>query len=260
MGRPNGLLLGLDLSFNPFSLRQSYKAIAHLPLIQRVLEMRKQDVREKILSEGVANPNYYALNFVKRYDRMFVSGDPPCYDPPLDQSIMARAERLFVTPEEIVYDLLLEKEGRNILFLPIGNYAEGNIDAVYAMLSDNNIVYGVGDGGAHYGVICDAGYPTYMLTYWARDRKLLKMQQVVKALCRDTALAVGLEDRGLIAPGYKADMNIIDYGRLHLHAPRPVFDLPGNGRRLQQAADGYVATIVRLKYTYSHYTGGPIFR
>jgi len=260
IGRPTGMLLGLDLSFNPFSLHPTYQALAHLPLDQRIKQLRTSEVRARILSEGPADATYYMLNFLKRYDRMFVLGDPPCYSPPLDTSIAALAAKRSVSPEELVYDLLLEKDGHNILFLPIGNYAEGNMDATFAMLSDSHTLYGLGDGGAHYGCICDAGYPTYMLTYWTRDRvdgQRLGLSEVIKGLSRDPALAVGLEDRGLVAPGQKADLNIIDYDKLHLHAPHVAFDLPANGRRLKQAADGYIATLVNGVVTYREgvYTG-----
>ena len=142
---------------------------------------------------------------------------------------------------------MLSDEGRGMLYVPFLNYADGNLDATREMLSDPNSVPGLSDGGAHCGIICDASFPTYLLTHWTRDRKRgekLSIPFVVAAQSRKTALSVGLYDRGVIAPGYKADINIIDYDRLHLHPPKVHYDLPVGGRRLLQQVDGYDATIV----------------
>ena len=252
IGRPTGLLLGLDLSFNPFSLNPSYQAIAALPLAERVAEMRKPEVRTRILADKPAGAKLKLLDYLHAFHRIFELGDPPNYAPPPDTSIAAMAERKGVDALEVAYDLLLKKDGNAVLFVPVGNYADGNLDAVTRLLTDDNTIMGLGDGGAHYGVICDAGYPTFMLTYWGRDKAGLKLPvaQIIKGLTCDTAEFIGLHDRGRIAPGYKADINIIDFDRLRLHAPRPVFDLPANGRRLVQDADGYAATIVSGEITY----------
>lgn len=252
IGRPTGMMLGLNLSFNPFSLAASYQAIAGLPLAEKVAEMRKPEVRARILSERPDGAKYKMLDYLERFDRIFDLGDPPDYAPPADASVAAIAARRGVDPREVAYDLLLERDGNAILFLPIGNYAECTLDPVLGMLTHEHTLLGLGDGGAHYGVICDAGYPTFMLTYWTRDRvgERLALPQVIRALASDPAEAVGLADRGRVAPGYKADLNIIDYDRLHLHAPRVMFDLPAGGRRMVQDADGYVATIVSGEVTY----------
>jgi len=252
IGRPTGLLLGLNLSFNPFSLNPAYQEIAHLPLAERVAEMRKPDVRARIIADKPAGAKLKLLDYLHAFHRIFDLGNPPNYAPAPDTSIAAIAGRKGVSPLEVAYDMLLERDGNAILFVPVGNYADGNLDAVTRLLTNENTIMGLGDGGAHYGVICDAGYPTFMLTYWGRDKDGLKLAlpRIIKGLTRDPAEFIGLRDRGRIAPGYKADLNVIDFERLHLHVPRPVFDLPANGRRMVQDADGYVATIVSGQVTY----------
>ena len=161
--------------------------------------------------------------------------------------IAARAARLGVTPEEVAYDCLSYNGGRGILFAPAVNFADGTLDAAETMMRDANTILGLGDAGAHLGLLCDASLPTYMLSHWARDRvkgERFSLEGTIKALTRDTARAVQLFDRGLIVPGYKADINIIDFDKLALHPPEVVYDLPANGRRVTQRAEGYVATIV----------------
>jgi N-acyl-D-aspartate/D-glutamate deacylase len=180
-------------------------------------------------------------------DKLFSLADPPDYEPTADASIAARAARLGVRPEELAYDLLLEKEGRAILYRPLLNYVDGNLDVVLAMLQHRDTVIGLSDGGAHVGMICDASLPTFMLAHWARDRSRgirLDLPRIVRSLTSDTAGAVGLHDRGVVQAGYKADLNVIDFDKLHLHAPDIAHDLPLGGRRLIQKADGYAATIV----------------
>jgi N-acyl-D-amino-acid deacylase len=258
IGRPTGMVLGLDMSFNPFSLYPSYQAIQGLPLKQRVEEMRKPEVRARILSEVPEPTNFALLRVLEKFGDIYQFGDPPNYEPAVDSSIAARAARRGVTAQEQAYDDLLEQNGKATLFAPFVNYVHGNLDNALVMLKDPNTVLGLGDGGAHYGSICDGGYPTFMLTYWTRDRpsgERLSVPEVVKQLSADVAAAVGLLDRGMIAPGYKADLNVIDYDRLHLYAPKARYDLPGNGRRLIQEARGYVATIVAGVPTY--YDGVP---
>ncbi len=233
--RPVGLLLGLELSRNPFQTHPSYKAIAKLPLGERVARLRRPEVRAAILSE---TPNY---------DKMYLLGDPPDYEQPPENALGAQARRQGKQPEELAYDAMLSDGGRGMLYVPFLNYADGNLDAVHEMLRDPHSVPGLSDGGAHCGIICDASFPTYLLTHWTRDRKRgekLSIPFVVAAQSRKTALSVGLYDRGVIAPGYKADINVIDYNRLHLHPPKVHYDLPVGGRRLLQQVDGYDLTIV----------------
>ncbi|KYK46509.1 amidohydrolase [Bradyrhizobium liaoningense] len=244
--RPVGLLLGLELSRNPFQTHPSYRAIAHLPLQERLARLHQPDVRKAILSE-TATATDDPLFFRPDYDKMFLLGDPPDYEQPPENALGAQARRHGRQPEELAYDAMLSDEGRGMLYVPFLNYSDGNLDATREMLLDPQSVPGLSDGGAHCGIICDASFPTYLLTHWTRDRKRgekLTIPFVVAAQSRKTALSVGLTDRGLIAPGYKADVNVIDYDRLHLHPPKVHYDLPVGGRRLLQDVDGYEATIV----------------
>ncbi len=244
--RPVGLLLGLELSRNPFQTHPSYKEIAKLPLGERVTWLRRPEVRAAILSE-TATATDDPLFFRPNYDKMYLLGDPPDYEQPPENALGAQARRQGKQPEELAYDAMLSDGGRGMLYVPFLNYADGNLDAVHEMLRDPHSVPGLSDGGAHCGIICDASFPTYLLTHWTRDRKRgekLSIPFVVAAQSRKTALSVGLYDRGVIAPGYKADINVIDYDRLHLHPPKVHYDLPVGGRRLLQQVDGYDLTIV----------------
>ncbi|MDB5636575.1 MAG: amidohydrolase [Bradyrhizobium sp.] len=244
--RPVGLMLGLELSRNPFQTHPSYRAIANLPLAERLARLHQPEVRAAILSE-TATATDDPLFFRPNYDKMYLLGDPPDYEQPPENALGARARRQGKQPEELAYDAMLSDGGRGMLYVPFLNYADGNLDAVREMLSDPHSVPGLSDGGAHCGIICDASFPTYLLTHWTRDRKRgekLSIPFVVAAQSRKTALSVGLSDRGVLAPGYKADINVIDYDRLHLHPPKVHYDLPVGGRRLLQQVDGYDLTIV----------------
>ena len=244
--RPVGLMLGLELSRNPFQTHPSYRAIADLPLTERVARLRQPEVRAAILSEN-ATATDDPLFFRPNYDKMYLLGNPPDYEQPPENTLGARARREGRQPEELAYDAMLTDEGRGMLYVPFLNYADGNLDATRAMLRDPRSVPGLSDGGAHCGIICDASFPTYLLTHWTRDRsrgEKLSIPFVVAVQSRKTALSVGLYDRGLIATGYKGDVNVIDYDKLHLHPPKVHYDLPVGGRRLLQQVDGYDATIV----------------
>jgi N-acyl-D-aspartate/D-glutamate deacylase len=244
--RAVGLLLGLELSRNPFQSYPSYKKIAHLPLAERVRQMRDPSVRAAILSEQATKTSDALFNR-PNYDKMFLLGDPPDYEQPWENSLGARAKREGRTPQELAYDAMLENNGRGMLYAPATNYAGGNLDAVYDMLRDPSAVPGLSDGGAHCGIICDASFPTYLLTHWTRDRtrgEKLTIPFVVAAQARRAAELVGLRDRGVLQRGYKADINVIDYDKLRLHPPEVHYDLPMGGRRLVQQVDGYEATIV----------------
>lgn len=250
--RPIGLLFGLETSFNPFSTCPTYRTVADLPLAARVVELRKPEVRARILAEAPGDPDPRALARSEYVAKMFELAEPPNYSPPPEARIDERARRAGVTPEEFAYDLMLSRDGNGMLFYPINNFADGTLDVVLAMMKNKNTVLGIADGGAHVGVICDASTPTHVLTYWTRDRpgERLPLARAVQMLAHDTARTVGLEDRGLLKVGYKADMNVIDYDALTLHAPNVAFDLPAGGRRLYQKADGYVATVVSGNVTY----------
>ncbi len=234
------------MSRNPFQTHPSYKAIAKLPLAERLPRLRQAEVRAAILSETATSTDD-PLFFRPNYDKMYLLGDPPDYEQPPENALGARARRQGKRPEELAYDAMLGDDGRGMLYVPFLNYADGNLDAVHEMLRDPHSIPGLSDGGAHCGIICDASFPTYLLTHWTRDRRRgekLSIPFVVAAQSRKTALSAGLYDRGVIAPGYKADVNVIDYDRLHLHPPKVHYDLPVGGRRLLQQVDGYDATIV----------------
>ncbi len=213
---------------------------------ERLARLHQSEVRKAILSE-TATATDDPLFFRPNYDKMFLLGDPPDYEQPPENALGPQARRQGRQPEELAYEAMLSDEGRGMLYVPFLNYADGNLDATREMLIDPQSVPGLSDGGAHCGIICDASFPTYLLTHWTRDRtrgEKLSIPFVVAAQSRKTALSVGLTDRGLIAPGYKADVNVIDYDRLHLHPPKVHYDLPVGGRRLLQDVDGYDATIV----------------
>ncbi len=248
LSRAIGVLLGHELTLNTFYTCESYKDLAGLPFAERIQALGNPELKARILAESAdPDPTIVLGRLAREFDHMFILGDPPDYEQPFEQSIAAQARRAGVTPEELVYDLMLERGGRNNLYVTLCNYEYGSLDSSLAMMQHPGAVLGLGDGGAHCGTICDGSDPTFMLTHWVRDRsrgERLPLPQVVKSLSHDTARAVGLLDRGLIAVGYKADLNVIDLDRLQLHAPEVVYDLPAGGRRLVQRADGYSATLV----------------
>ena len=243
--RPIGLIIGLQLSANPFVLYPSYREIAHLPLAERVAEMRKPEVRARILADkpGVGHPILYAAQM---WDWIFPLGDTPNYEPDPSDSIGARARARGVVPMEEAYDRLLDDDGRAMLLVATSNLQNNSLDTVGELLHRDDVVLGLGDGGAHYGMICDASYSTFFLAHWARDRKSgrFTVSEAVRELTTVPARIAGLADRGRIAVGYKADLNIIDHAALRLHKPVISYDLPAGGRRLDQTAEGYVATVV----------------
>ena len=246
-GRPVGILLGLEATLNPFSTNPAYKAIADLPLAARVAEMRKPEVRARILSTEDDRPRTAFDAVVANYEAMFVLGDPPDYEQPREASFAARAAAQNVSAAALAYDALLEQEGRALLYTPFLNYADFDLSPSFEMMNHPNTVLGLGDGGAHVGMICDGSFTTSMLTHWTRDRTRgprLDLSEVIRAHTSETAAAYGLYDRGVLKPGYKADINIIDYDALTLHHPHITHDLPAGGKRLMQGVTGYEATIV----------------
>jgi N-acyl-D-aspartate/D-glutamate deacylase len=241
------VLFGLQASLHPFGGLPSYRAIARLPIEERVQALRDPDMKRRVLDEAEGGTR----GILGGFDRMFVLGDPPDYEPAPESSVTARAAALGRAPADLAYDLLLEDDGRALLYYPLHNWVDGSLDTVRAMLADEHLVPGLADGGAHVGTICDGSYPTTLLSYWARDRADgLPLEWVVRRQCRDTAETVGLLDRGLITPGMRADVNVIDHAALRLRAPYLAFDLPAGGKRLLQRAEGYLHTFVRGIETY----------
>ncbi|GAC1572382.1 MAG: amidohydrolase family protein [Sphingomicrobium sp.] len=251
--RPTGAMLGLELSLHPFALNPSYREIADLPLDQKVARMKDPAFRAQLLSEEPQDPFEFFLYVLSDLDNMFVLGDPPNYNPAQSESIGARARAAGISTKELLYDALLQRDGQEVLYRPLGNAEGEKFESSRFLLDHDRTVVALGDGGAHYSMICDAAYTTYLLTYWVKNAspdKAVPLAQAVRMLSRDAAELAGLRDRGLVKPGYKADLNVIDMDRLHLHAPHATYDLPADGRRLSQQADGYEATIVSGVVTY----------
>ncbi|MET0362782.1 MAG: amidohydrolase family protein [Sphingobium sp.] len=251
--RPVGMLYGLDLSFHPFSLHPSFRPLNDRPVAEKVAAMRDPEFRRQILSEQPEDVNPMLIKTVRAFKFSYPMGAQPNYEPDLADRIDNRAAALGITPEEYAYDLLLEQDGHAILYQPGANYRDGNLEAIWEMLNHSGTVVGLADGGAHYGMICDASFPTFFLTRWARDGqegRRIPLAAAVAALTSEPADAMGLADRGRLTVGAKADINIIDMDVLALHPPIVVRDLPAGGKRLRQGADGYVATIVSGHVTY----------
>ena len=251
--RPFGMLIGFP-SYHAFSKRPTFLALAdRLPFAELAHELAKPEVRAAILSEPdlPIDPAaiFDAMNLLVQgsLDKLFILGNPPDYEPTPERTVAAAAAQAGADPLELLYDLFLENDGQSLLMLPFFNYEDGNHDAIREMLTHPAGVSGLSDGGAHCRMICDASYPTFLLTHWARDRtrgERLPLEHVVKKQSHDTARLFGLDDRGVIDAGKKADLNIIDLDNLTLHLPRAAHDLPAGGMRLLQGASGYAATIV----------------
>jgi N-acyl-D-aspartate/D-glutamate deacylase len=252
--RPVGSLFGLELSEHPFSRCPTYREFAALPLTERVAAMRTPAVRSRLLFEA---PEAFANQPMRQagarqVEEMYAFGNPPNYAPLPEARFGARCAGDRDSMWELAYDALLADDGHAMLYSPGANFAYRTLDPLLEMMQHPNTVIGLGDGGAHVARICDASLPTHILTYWTRDRQgeRLPLRTAIRMLTHDTANAVGLGDRGRLAPGLKADLNLLDYDRLLLHAPEVRHDLPAGGTRLIQRADGYVATIVNGEVTY----------
>lgn len=245
--RPVGMIMGLDTSVNPFTLCPTFRdELAGLPLTEKVVRMRDAAVREKLLNETPDEEGMPLFQMARSWDLTFPLQSPLDYEPSRERSIEALAAQAGVTSPEYMYDALLGDGGHAKFLMAVANYAEKSLDVVLEIMRHPDAILGLGDGGAHYGVICDASYPTFVLSHWTRDRngEKLSIPEAVAALSRKPAEAIRLLDRGLVREGYKADINVIDYDRLQLGMPYMVSDLPGSGKRLMQGATGYVATIV----------------
>ena len=256
--RAIGVFLGLQCTFHPFMGYPSYRAIADLSFDARLARMKDPEFKAKILSEehqqlsgeGSSVPPLADLlmaHIEMVADKFFQLGDPPDYEQPPENSLGAQARAEGVPLMEKIYDTLLQRDGKELIYLPLYNYTELNYDNVLKMMEHPQAIYGLSDGGAHVGTVCDASMPTYLLTHWTRDRKRgrrLDLPRVVRMLTGAQADYMGMSDRGYIREGLKADLNVIDLDRLQMEPPHMEQDLPAGGQRLLQGARGYTATLV----------------
>jgi N-acyl-D-aspartate/D-glutamate deacylase len=255
-GRPIGVMMGVGTALNPFTVRPSYKKLDMLPIEEQRQRLRNPDLRRQILAEtpsdaGIAKLAQFRQVVATAFDKFFIMGNPPDYEPGPEKSVAAIAKREGRTPEEVAYDYILE-DGQ-YLYFPVVNYVTGDHEPIREMLNDPACLLGLSDGGAHCTSIVDSGVPTYMLTHWSRDRSRgpkLPVEKLVKRQTSETADFFGLSDRGRLAPGLRADINLIDYDRLRVQKPELVHDMPAGGRRFVQKVDGYEMTIA---------AGTPIF-
>ena len=246
--RPIGMVHGLECSMHPFFLAPSYLAIADLPVPERVKRMRDPALRARILAESAQAPDNRRLNIItQHFHKLFPIGERNDYEPRPQDSVAGIAERLGRPAAEVAYDMLLEDEGRRKFNFPMYNYTDQSLDVVREMMTHPNALFGLGDAGAHCGYICDASYPTFLLTHWGRDRTRgdkLPLEFLVHGQTLRNAQAMGMHDRGAIRAGMRADINLMDFAQLNLTRPEVTHDLPANGRRLVQHATGYVHTLV----------------
>jgi N-acyl-D-aspartate/D-glutamate deacylase len=249
-GRPIGVMMGVGTALNPFTVRPSYKELEGLPIPEQRRRLRDPELRRRILEERpaeleVAKLAQFRQAVTRRWDKFFVMGNPPDYEPDAERSVAAVAARAGRPPDEVAYDIIVE-EGQ-YLYFPVVNYVTGDHAPIHAMLTDPGTLLGLSDGGAHCTSIVDAGLPSFMLAHWGRDRTRgprLPLELLVKRQTSETADFFGLQDRGRLAPGLRADVNLIDFDRLRLHRPELVNDMPAGGSRFVQRVDGYQATLV----------------
>jgi N-acyl-D-aspartate/D-glutamate deacylase len=248
--RAIGVLVGLQATVNPLRGCPSFKPLATAPLPELVSRLRDDDVRRAIVDEYAQ----HCLPIVGDASHIYVLGTQPNYEPDAQHTVATLAANAGCSSTEMLYNLLLHDNGRALLYVPVLNYADGNLDAVGEMLAHPFAVPGLSDGGAHVGTICDGSFPTTLLAHWGRDRTRgpkFELPWLVSRQTRATAETVGLFDRGLLAEGYRADINIIDFDHLQLHAPQLSFDLPAGGKRFLQSVDGYRHTFVAGVETYA---------
>lgn len=255
--RPAGLLLGFESSVHPFILHEGYQPLAGISLEARTQALASPETRAAIVEN---NPDYSRFDGVvamilNGFEQMFPLGEDPDYEPPPEMSIAAIAAREGRSPQEVAYDIMASNHGAGLIFLPMLGYVDNNLDATAEQMRHPNTIYGLADGGAHCGVISDASIPTFLLTHWARDRSRgarIPIEELVENQTRRTAQCYGLYDRGVIAAGYKADLNVVDFDNLKIHAPELVYDLPANGKRYVQKITGYHSTICSGELIYRH--------
>ena len=251
--RPIGILSGLTTTLAPFTARPAFSELSQLPLAERVAALAEPQRRAQILAQEPGAGFMRLFRLMDEGRKLWLLGDPPNYEPAPEDSVYAQAQRKGVPTWEYVYDLMLGNGGRNLFYTPFANYADNNLECCREMILHENTVMGLGDGGAHVGTICDASFITTLFTHWGRDRtrgEKIDLPTLVKSQTHDTAAAVDLYDRGVLAPGMKADINVIDFDNLQVSRPEIVHDLPTGGARLQQTAQGYLATVVSGEITY----------
>ena len=245
--RPPGVLQGLQATLNPFISHAAFKPLLDASLEERVNALKDPELRARLINEEARVRDKVTRYMFTGWENMFPLGDPPDYEPGKSASISELAKAAGVSPAEYALDVLLRDDGKQFMYFPLANYSGYNFDALHDMLSHPRSTASLSDGGAHVGTVSDASFSTYMMTHWARDRSrgdTLPLTEVIRKQTSETAQLYGLNDRGILRPGMKADVNVIDYENLHLHAPYMAFDLPTGGKRLLQKADGYLHTLV----------------
>lgn len=246
--RATGINMGLEVTLNPFTFYPSFYDLSKKSLEEKVATMRDPKFKKKLLSEqpvSIGNP--LVEEITQSFNKMFRLGDPANYEPDPDSSFEAIAKKQNISPQEVAYDCLLEKEGKALIYHPLFNYLPGNLDFVEKMLNHPYSISGLGDAGAHCGAISDASFPTTLIQHWGRDRtrgKKIPLEKLISMQTLETSRLLGISDRGVLKEGYKADINVIDFDNLTLHEPEVLHDLPAGGRRLVQKASGYEYTIV----------------
>jgi N-acyl-D-aspartate/D-glutamate deacylase len=248
-GRSIGVLMCLEGSFHPLAFHPAWQEIAHLSQAEKVKALRDETLRNKFVNEMPRDGGFFEKIVLSRLWKMFPVTDANInYEPnPKTDSIDALAQARRIAPMDMVYDQLLANDGRGMIYMPFFNYSYGDLSMTYELMQHEHTRNGLSDAGAHCGAICDGGMPTFLMTHWVRDRQRgprLQLEKMVQRQTRKTAELYGLTDRGLIAPGLRADLNLIDFEALTFDMPEMVYDFPANGRRLVQHAQGYVGTFV----------------
>jgi N-acyl-D-aspartate/D-glutamate deacylase len=244
--RPVGVLFSWQSTFHPFTGKPTYDVLAAMPFAERIKRLNDPLIRKQIITEDRSgHVPLLARGQIDHFAQMFPLGDPPDYEPAAEESLAAAAERQGKSPIELAYDIMMENGGLGLIYVPAFNYSQRNLDHVHTLMNRDNTMVSLSDGGAHCGFICDVSFPTFLLTHWARDRRgaKLSLEKAVSMQTRETARVYGLNDRGCLSPGLRADLNLIDFEGLTLLRPEMVHDLPTGGRRLIQKASGYVATM-----------------
>ena len=252
-GRAIGVLMCWRGTANPFALCPSYMSIMHKPWEEKYAALSDPEFKARLLSEEPLHVGDFEAFITQTYEKMFPFEGEVDYEPSASASVAALAEARGCSPKEIAYEALMRDEGSGFLYFPLFNYSDGSLDALHQLHQHPNTLLGLSDAGAHCGAICDGGMPTFMLSFWGRDRTRgpkLPLEYLIRRQTRDTASVFGLHDRGLIAEGYRADLNLIDFERLNALRPRMVYDLPAGGRRLMQGAEGYLATLCKGVVTH----------